>query len=77
MVGRGRGIPRRDIGLCPGSVEGRSLSRGNGPAPAETGKDIVDLFRFEPTGLSLLRPYQRGSISVGQRVVVGLDDRGP
>ena len=39
-----------------GGAPGRSSSR------ADT--DVAGLFRFEPTGLSLLRPYQRGKIPV-------------
>ncbi len=34
------------------------------PAAARADTDVVALFRFEPTGLSLLRPYQRGRIPV-------------
>ena len=37
-------------------VSSRSMSR------MET--DVVGIIRFEPTGLSLLRPYQRGKIPV-------------
>ena len=33
-------------------------------APAKADADFAGLFRFEPTGLSLLRPYRRGSIPV-------------
>ena len=40
----------------PSEASGRSSSR------ADT--DVVSLFRFEPTGLSLLRPYQRGKTPV-------------
>ena len=34
------------------------------PAPAKADADFAGLFRFEPTGLSLLRPYSRGRIPV-------------
>ena len=34
------------------------------PAPAKADPAVVSLFRFEPTGLSLLSPYQRGRIPV-------------
>jgi pimeloyl-ACP methyl ester carboxylesterase len=34
------------------------------PAPAKPAAAIADLLRFEPTGLSLLRPYTRGRIPV-------------
>jgi pimeloyl-ACP methyl ester carboxylesterase len=34
------------------------------PAPAKEDPAVVGLFRFEPTGLSLLRPYRRGRIPV-------------
>ncbi len=35
-----------------------------GPSPAKADADVAGLFRFEPTGLSLLRPYRRGKIPV-------------
>jgi pimeloyl-ACP methyl ester carboxylesterase len=35
-----------------------------GPAPQKADADVAGLFRFEPTGLSLLRPYRRGRIPV-------------
>jgi pimeloyl-ACP methyl ester carboxylesterase len=35
-----------------------------GPAPAKADASIAGLFRFEPTGLSLLQPYRRGRIPV-------------
>jgi hypothetical protein len=34
------------------------------PAQAQADPAVVSLFRFEPTGLSLLRPYRRGKIPV-------------
>ena len=34
------------------------------PAPTKADADFAGLFRFEPTGLSLLRPYRRGRIPV-------------
>jgi pimeloyl-ACP methyl ester carboxylesterase len=46
----------------PSRVE--SPSQAPGQAPAKANADIVGLFRFEPTGLSLLRPYRRGRIPV-------------
>src|SRR5262245_36034920 len=46
----------------PSRVESSREARG--PSPAEADADIVGLFRFEPTGLSLLRPYRRGRIPV-------------
>src|SRR5262245_41233882 len=33
-------------------------------SPSGAGTDVVGLLRFEPTGLSLLGPYQRGKIPV-------------
>jgi pimeloyl-ACP methyl ester carboxylesterase len=35
-----------------------------GPAPARADADVAGLFRFEPTGLSLVRPYRRGRMPV-------------
>src|SRR5712675_779295 len=35
-----------------------------GPPPATTDADVAGLLRYEPTGLSLLRPYRRGRIPV-------------
>jgi pimeloyl-ACP methyl ester carboxylesterase len=35
-----------------------------GPSPAKQDADIAGLFRYEPTGLSLLQPYRRGRIPV-------------
>jgi pimeloyl-ACP methyl ester carboxylesterase len=42
----------------------KSSRDARGPAPAKADTDIIGLFRFEPTGLSLLRPYRRGRIPV-------------
>ena len=40
-------------------------SRGApGRSPAQLDADVAALFRYEPTGLSLLRPYERGKIPV-------------
>ena len=36
----------------------------SGPLSSRADTDVVSLFRFEPTGLSLLRPYQRGKTPV-------------
>jgi len=46
----------------PSRVEPSREARG--PAPPKADADVVGLFRFEPTGLSLLRPYRRGRIPV-------------
>jgi pimeloyl-ACP methyl ester carboxylesterase len=46
----------------PSRVEPSREARGH--APPKEDVDIVGLFRFEPTGLSLLRPYRRGRIPV-------------
>jgi pimeloyl-ACP methyl ester carboxylesterase len=35
-----------------------------GPQPATSDADVAGLLRYEPTGLSLLRPYRRGRIPV-------------
>jgi pimeloyl-ACP methyl ester carboxylesterase len=35
-----------------------------GPVPAKADADVATLFRFEPTGLSLLQPYRPGRIPV-------------
>ena len=35
-----------------------------GPPPATTDADVAGLHRYEPTGLSILRPYRRGRIPV-------------
>jgi pimeloyl-ACP methyl ester carboxylesterase len=35
-----------------------------GPSPARQDADLAGLFRYEPTGLSLLRPYRKGRIPV-------------
>jgi pimeloyl-ACP methyl ester carboxylesterase len=35
-----------------------------GPAPTRPDVDVARLLRYEPTGLSLLRPYRRGRIPV-------------
>src|SRR5262245_36200221 len=34
------------------------------PSPQKAHADVASLFRFEPTGLSLLQPYRRGRIPV-------------
>ena len=36
----------------------------SGPLSSRADTDVVSLFRFEPTGLSLLQPYQRGKTPV-------------
>ena len=46
----------------PSRVEPSREAQGRTPPRADA--DVVGLFRFEPTGLSLLRPYQRGKIPV-------------
>ena len=35
-----------------------------GRAPARADADVAGLFRYEPTGLSLLIPYRRGKVPV-------------
>jgi pimeloyl-ACP methyl ester carboxylesterase len=46
----------------PSRVEPSREAQGRTPPRADA--DVAGLFRFEPTGLSLLRPYQRGKIPV-------------
>jgi len=46
----------------PPFVEPSREASRRSPSRADT--DVVGLFRFEPTGLSLLRPYQRGKTPV-------------
>src|SRR4051794_9943686 len=41
-----------------------STPETKGPSPSTADSDPAGLFRFEPTGLSLLRPYRRGKIPV-------------
>jgi pimeloyl-ACP methyl ester carboxylesterase len=50
------------LAQVPSRVEPSREAQGRTPPRAEA--DIVGLFRFEPTGLSLLRPYRRGRIPV-------------
>lgn len=47
-----------------GPSGGEPPRRPPGPPEAATRADIGGLFRYEPTGLSLLRPYQRGRVPV-------------
>ena len=47
---------------APSRVEPSREASGRSSSRADT--DVVSLFRFEPTGLSLLRPYQRGKTPV-------------
>ena len=44
----------------PSRVEPSRAAQGRTPQRADA--DVVGLFRFEPTGLSLLRPYQPGQL---------------
>jgi pimeloyl-ACP methyl ester carboxylesterase len=46
----------------PSRVEPSREAQGRTPPREDT--DVVALFRYEPTGLSLLRPYERGRIPV-------------
>jgi pimeloyl-ACP methyl ester carboxylesterase len=46
----------------PAGVESPREDPGRSPRAADS--DVAGLFRFEPTGLSLLRPYERGKIPV-------------
>jgi pimeloyl-ACP methyl ester carboxylesterase len=46
----------------PSRIEPSRNVQGRTPPLADA--DIASLFRFEPTGLSLLRPYERGRIPV-------------
>ena len=47
---------------APSRVEPSREASGRSSSRADT--DVAGLFRFEPTGLSLLRPYQRGKTPV-------------
>ena len=47
---------------APSRVEPSREASGRSSSGAAT--DVVSLLRFEPTGLSLLRPYQRGKTPV-------------
>ncbi len=47
---------------APSRIEGSREAPGRSPAKADA--DVAGLFRFEPTGLSLLRPYRRGKVPV-------------
>jgi pimeloyl-ACP methyl ester carboxylesterase len=47
---------------APSRVEPSREAAGRSSSKGDT--DVVGLFRFEPTGLSLLRPYQRGKTPV-------------
>ena len=47
---------------APSRLEPSREASGRSSSRADT--DVVSLFRFEPTGLSLLRPYQRGKTPV-------------
>ena len=48
----------------PRSSRAESAWVPSGSSPAKAQADFAKLFRFEPTGLSLLRPYRRGRIPV-------------
>ena len=48
----------------PSGVESESSRGAPGRSPAKLDADVAGLFRYEPTGLSLLRPYERGKIPV-------------
>ena len=47
-------------------IRRESIRRAEAPgrSPAKLDGDVARLFRYEPTGLSLLRPYERGKIPV-------------
>jgi pimeloyl-ACP methyl ester carboxylesterase len=48
----------------PQGPSGVEPSRPSSPSPAKRDADVARLFRFEPTGLSLLQSYRRGRIPV-------------
>src|SRR6478672_10458683 len=56
------------VTFSTGWPQGRSADAPSrvppGPPPATTGADVAGLLRYEPTGLSLLRPYRRGRVPV-------------
>ena len=49
-------------GQTPLTAEARGRAPGRSPARAR--EDVAGLLRYEPTGLSLLRPYERGKVPV-------------
>ena len=61
---RGRGCYRGDLGLGPGPIGVEPSREVQDPTPPRADADVAGPFRFEPTGLSILRPYGRGKIPV-------------
>jgi len=55
-------LPRHSQAQAPSHSEALAPLRAQAPTKPATA--ITDLFRYEPTGLSLLRPYVRGKIPV-------------
>jgi pimeloyl-ACP methyl ester carboxylesterase len=54
--------PTSAWGQSPAAVETPDKAAGRSPARGRA--DIGGMFRYEPTGLSLLRPYERGKVTV-------------
>lgn len=56
------------VTLAAARPQGRSADTPSrvppGPSPTNTGARVAGLLRYEPTGLSLLRPYRRGRVPV-------------
>jgi pimeloyl-ACP methyl ester carboxylesterase len=48
----------------PGPTDSGAPAAPREQSPAKTAPAVTDLLRYEPTGLSLLRPYARGKVPV-------------
>ena len=48
----------------PGPTDAGAPAARRTPSPARPAPAVADLLRYEPTGLSLLRPYARGKVPV-------------
>jgi pimeloyl-ACP methyl ester carboxylesterase len=54
--------PTSAWGQSPAAIKTSETAAGRSPARARA--DVAGMFRYEPTGLSLLRPYERGKVPV-------------
>ena len=61
---RGRGLIAATSAWAQAPSRVESPREAPGPAPPKADSDVVSLFRFEPTGLSLIRPCRPGKIPV-------------
>jgi pimeloyl-ACP methyl ester carboxylesterase len=50
--------------LCQNSANVESAGKAAGRTPARPKTDVAGMFRYESTGLSLLRPHERGKVPV-------------